>query len=58
MASIVSSIGILDINYSSISVLDKLSVDYPNEVIYYLNDFKRKCKFSKKIKFISALKLY
>ena len=39
MANIVSSIGILDINYSSISVLDKLSADYPNEVIYYLNDF-------------------
>ena len=39
MANNISSIGVLDINYSSISVLDKLANDYPNEVIYYLNDF-------------------
>ena len=39
MASVVSSIGILDINYSSISVLDELASSLHNEVIYYLNDF-------------------
>lgn len=39
MANVISSIGILDINYSSISLLDQLGQDYPNEVFYYLNDF-------------------
>lgn len=39
MTSEVLSIGILDINYASVSVLNKLYEDYPNEVFYYLNDF-------------------
>ena len=39
MANILPSIGILDINYSSISVLDELASNFRSEVFYYLNDF-------------------
>lgn len=39
MANNMSSIGILDINYSSVSVLNQLAAHFPNEVFYYLNDF-------------------
>lgn len=41
MAKVNNSVGILDTNFGSISLLNQLIKDYPCEHFYYLNDFNR-----------------